>query len=133
MERNWITFDGSPRNRKGRINMSLNQRFELVVNRLGYETLGKPEAVYLLYDPSTDAIAIQPADARMENAFSLTRKNSGGNYCVYIKPLCDRHQIRYDCTVRFLDVTVEDDKLAVNLLKTREVPKRKRPESVKRK
>lgn len=80
----------------------------------------------MLYDPSTDAIAIQPADARMENAFSLTRKNSGGNYCVYIKPLCDRHQIRYDCTVRFLNITVEDDKLAINLLKTHD-PKTKTP------
>ena len=127
MEGKWILFDEPQRNRKDRIKMTLNNRFELSFNRLGFEALGRPEAVFLLYDPTTDAIAVQCADPRMDNAFRLYQKNVSGNRSVNIKPLCERHQIKYACSVRFMDITVEDDKLVANLLKTRPIPKRKRP------
>lgn len=126
MERDWIVYDEPPRVQRGRISMYLNQRFDLVINGPAYDALGKPKAVFLLYSPTTDAIAIEKADPRIENAHAVGCKNSNGSYRIYLKPLCDRHEIKYDCTVRFMDITVEDDKLVANLLKTRPVPRRKR-------
>lgn len=126
MERDWIVFDEPPRIRKDRIYMMLNMRCELMINRIAYEALGQPEAVFLCYSERTDAIAIEKADARLDNAFPLRLKNSSGNYSVHIKPMCDRHEIKYDSSVRFADITVEDNKLVANLLKTRPIPKRKR-------
>ncbi len=58
MERDWIVYDEPPRVVRGRINMSLNQNFDLVINREALDAIGKPEAVFLLYSPTTDAIAI---------------------------------------------------------------------------
>ena len=94
MERDWIVYDEPPRVVRGRINMSLNQNFDLVINREAFDALGKPEAVFLLYSPTTDAIALEKADPRMDNAHSVCLKNSNGSYRIYLKPLCDRHQIK---------------------------------------
>ena len=126
MDRNWKVYDEPPQRRKGRIYMTLGKRCDLTINSVGYEALGRPEAVFLMYSESTDSIAIEKADPRMDNAFPLLLKNASGTYTVHIKPLCDRHQIKYDCSVRFLDIAVEDAKLVASLLKTRPVPKRKR-------
>ncbi len=133
MDRNWKVYDEPPQRRKGRIYMTLGKRCDLTINSVGYEALGQPEAVFLMYSESTDSIAIEKADPRMDNAFPLLLKNASGTYTVHIKPLCDRHQIKYDCSVRFLDIAVEDAKLVASLLKTRPVPKRIRPDSAKRK
>ncbi|MBP7375474.1 MAG: hypothetical protein KA956_03235 [Pyrinomonadaceae bacterium] len=132
MERDWIVFDEPPRIRKDRIYMMLNMRCELMINRIAFEALGQPESVFLSYSEKTDAIAIEKADARLNNAFPLRLKNSSGNYSVHIKPMCDRHEIKYDSSVRFLDLAIEGDKLVANLLKTSQIPKRKRGQAVRK-
>ena len=126
MDRNWKVYDEPPQRRKGRIYMTLGKRCDLTITRVGYEARGRPEAVFLMYSEPTDSIAIEKADPRMDNAFPLLLKNASRNYTVHLKPLCDRHEIKYESSVRFLDIAIEGDKLVANLLKTRQVQKRKR-------
>ena len=126
MERDWIVFDEPPRIRKDKSQMMLNSRCELVINRIAHDAIGQPDSVFLLYSERTDSIAITKADPRLDNAFPVRRKHPNNFYSIHIKSFCDRHEIRYDGSVRFMDITVEDNKLVANLLKTRPVPKRKR-------
>ena len=126
MERDWIVFDEPPRIRKDKSQMMLNSRCELVINRIAHDAIGQPDSVFLLYSERTDSIAITKADPRLDNAFPVRRKHPNNFYSIHIKSFCDRHEIRYDGSVRFMDITVEDNKLVANLLKTHPVPKRKR-------
>ena len=87
--------------------------------------MGEPAAVFLMYDPGTDAIGLRKAEPRTMNAYPL-RSYSHNRYRVSAKTLCDRHQIKYDSTVQFLETSIEEGSLVANLLKTRSTAKKRK-------
>lgn len=127
MERNWVIYDEPPPRVPNGLYMSMNKGGEIMLGRGSYEALGRPEAVYLMYDPANDSIGLKKTEPRMTNAFRLRAKGTSGNYVVLAKPLCVRHDLRFDGTVQFLETSVEGDALVASLLKTRPVRKRRRP------
>ncbi len=107
--------------------LSINKIGELTLGRGSYEALGQPEAVYLMYDPDNDLIGLRKTERLMPNAFALRAKNDSGNYVVRAKPLCVKHDLRFDGTVQFVETSVEGETLVAHLLKTRPVRKRSNP------
>ncbi len=126
MERKWIIYSEPPTRVTNGLYLSINKIGELMLGRGSYEALGQPEAVYLMYDPDNDLIGLRKTEPLMPNAFALRAKGDSGNYVVRAKPLCLKHDLRFDGTVQFLETSVEGETLTAHLLKTRRVRKRRR-------
>ena len=133
MERKWIIYQESPTRVTNGLYLSINKIGELMLGRGSYEALDRPEAVYLMYDPGNDSIGLKKTEPRMPNAFRLRAKNTSGNYVIHAKPLCVKHDLRFDGTVQFLETSFENETLIANLLKTRPVRKRSNPNRKRRK
>lgn len=132
MDKNWIVYDEPPPMPRNRLYMSINKAHEIMINRNAYEELGSPEAVLLMYNGVTDSIAIKRVDPRETNAFPLRAKGDSGNYVVGAKPLCVKHEIKYNTTVQFLEVKIEGDAFIASLRKTRKIVKRRSPDPKRR-
>ena len=132
MARDWIKFDEPLPHERDEIYVSMNYLGELVMNRHTFETLGRPEGAFMLYDPKTDSIGIEKTEPLMPNAFKVKPKSDCGGAYIRAKPFCAKHEIKYDGTVRFLDARVEDGILVLNLLKTMTVIRKQNPLGRKR-
>lgn len=121
MARNWIRFEEPVPHEKDDIYVSMNYLGELVMNRHTFETLGRPEGAYMLYDPETDSIGVETTKRLEPNAFKIKPKAERANFMIRTRPFCKKHDIKYDGTVRFLDTKIEDGILVLNLLKTKTV------------
>ena len=127
MARDWIKFDEPLPHERNEIYVSMNYLGELVMNRHTFETLGRPEGAFMLYDPDTDSIGIEKTEPLMPNAFKVKPKSDCGGAYIRAKPFCAKHEIKYDGTVRFLDTKIEDGVLVLNLLKTKTVIRKQNP------
>jgi hypothetical protein len=101
-EDKWIEFDGAPAHARDRMSVSMTAIGEITFNRHADAMLGHPEAVVLLYDPTTNRIELRPASPLMPNAFPIRRKGPCGHRVVRAKPFLTRHDLRFDGTVRFI-------------------------------
>ncbi len=127
MDRNWIEYEDGPRQPgPENIYVSINRVGDLMLNRFTFEALGKPEAVKLMYDPDTDVIGLRPVSRLMTCAFPLRPKGRSDNKRIRIKPFCERHDMRFDETVRFLQAEIENGILVLGLRNTRSTTRKKR-------
>ena len=127
MERKWLIYNEPPTRVTNGLYLSINKIGELMLGRGSFEAIGRPEAVYLMYDPDNDLIGLRKTEPLMTNAFALRAKGDSGNFVVRAKPLCVKHDLRFDGTVQFLETSVEGETLIAHLLKTRPVRKRSSP------
>ena len=119
MARKWQILNESPRHIPNGLYVSLDKDYQLCINQKAFDELGAPAAVVLMYDPGTDAIGIRPTAPLMMNAHPVRKKASERTYRISAKPLCIKHEIKYDTTIQFLETSIEDGALVANLLKTR--------------
>lgn len=121
MARKWIEFNEPPQFLHDGKYVSLSRDGELVFNAKVYELLGGPEVVSYLYDPTTDCIGLKPVSKGSTNGYKVKAKGRFGSRRVRAGNFIKRHEIRYGTTVQFLDISIEDGVLVLNLMKTRKV------------
>jgi hypothetical protein len=109
MEKNWIVFDDGPAQASAdEVYASMNKEGEIVINAHGFEQMGSPEAVVLMYEPDADLIGLKPASRLMPNAFGVRKKGPSGHRLIRAGSFVKRHDLRLDGTVRFRGAAVED-------------------------
>jgi hypothetical protein len=74
IDRNWIIYDEPPTRVTNGLYLSINKIGELMLGRGSYEAIGRPEAVYLMYDPDNDLIGLRKTEPMMTNAFAVRAK-----------------------------------------------------------
>lgn len=116
MEQDWEEFDEGPRQTVSRLYVSMNPLGEIVMNRRTFDEIKRPEAVVLLFNSKTCSIGVRPASPLMPNAFELKTKGTCQHRVIRAKPFLAKHDIRIDNTVRFSNVTIEGDILALRKL-----------------
>ena len=132
MARNWRIFEETLPHEKNEIYVSMNHAGEVTLNRHTLEILGQPEAIFMMHEPETYSIGLRKTGRLMPNAFKGKPKSDCGGASIRAKLFCDKHEIKYKGTVRFLDAQLEDDTLVLNLLKTMTVTRKQNPAGRKR-
>ncbi len=133
MGRNWDEFgDGPTGTKRGATYVSMNQAGEIVMNRLIFEQLERPEAVILLFDHETDTIGVRPTSPLMPNAFPVMEKGNCGHRRIRARGFVRKHDIRLDGTVRFRTAAVEDGILVLDLRQMAKINRGRRLKRVRK-
>lgn len=125
----WDVFKGgATRPSNDRINVTLNKKNVLTINRFTAKLLGNPEAVILMFDKKESVIGVVPSNLRDKYAFALKPKGRVNcNWVVNTAPFCRHFGIIIDRTEKFDDAELDDEGiLRLDLRKTHNVSNRKR-------
>ncbi len=116
-EWNWVEFTEAPvrESCRDKIYASLNERGDLLLNRKGYQALGRPEAVVLLVDLQRRAIGIRPAPPETVNALKVNKKGRFDNWIIHAWRFTKKYDMRITGTVRFPTARVEHGVLILEL------------------
>jgi len=115
LTRKWAEFQTSPAPRAGsRIYVSVNSRGIIVLNKRAHASLGKPEAVNLLYDIDNLTIGLRPCSLIMPNAFPICQRGNR-NHIIWALSFLKAHQIHPTGTIRFLLPQMENGVLTLDL------------------
>jgi hypothetical protein len=101
-------------------NVSINKVNVIMLNKVAYHKLGRPEWVFLHYSRSKRMIVIEPAhSARMPGAFPV-KQQTPVNWRINASPFCRHYGIRVDSTERFIngDILHDGRQLVLRLTET---------------
>ena len=128
MQRRWIDFEEGPDSlEKDDIYVTVNKQGELLINRIGYDALGKPEWVKLKFDKYHRAIGLERVPRDTPGAFPVKAKGRCGHHVIRAKPLCRRWEIEIPHTVRFLEPEFDEGILVLSLKKLKNARRGRRP------
>lgn len=103
----WTEFNGGPRKPSHeRHHVTLNDKGVMLLNRTAWESLGRPEAVVLLFDQTNDMIGIKPSSADRPNAFPV--KGQQYSRIIYASPFCVHFGFEIERTMVINEVEVDD-------------------------
>ena len=127
MTTHWQSYRGGPTKTPGDVvNISINSKSVITLNRRAVNLLNGAAAVTLLFDEKNSIIGIVPSNRRNPEAFPLRLKN-GSTWVIHAAPFCRHFHISPDRTERFDDPAVDDEGiLRLDLKHTHNVSLRKR-------
>ena len=131
MDRDFEIFRSGPNEaRSKRTHVTLGGYGIIRMNRNAYYQLGRPEAVRLAYSRERDAIWIEAASPRFNEAFPVIADRFA--WRINAAPFCRHYNIATDSTLKFAAPEIEGQTMMLKLRETVSVarPKRKRPKKV---
>ena len=111
--------------------VSINKVNVIMLNKVAYDKLGKPDSVFLHYSRSKSMIVIEPAhSSRMPGAFPV-KQQTPVNWRINAAPFCRNYGIHVESTERFInaDILHDDRQLVLRLTETvtvKQIRKRKK-------
>ncbi len=120
MIKHWTVFNGKPnRSMRDKIRVTINLKGAIILNRRGFEELGRPAAVELFFDRTYGIIGVKKTRPDAHNAFPVKQAAKGNSYRINANPFCLFFDINIQRTTLFLDPFINpDDVLELNLAKT---------------
>ncbi len=105
----WKTYRGGPTKAPATVvNISINSKNVITLNRQAYELISRAESAVLLFDDKNSVIGIVPANHKNAEAFPVRPKNEG-NWIINAAPFCRHFRISVDRTERFDDPQVDNE------------------------
>ena len=120
MIRHWTKFNGKP-NRwdREKIRVTINRGSTLMLNRVAFEALRRPNAVELMFDRTYAIIGIKSVRPDAHNAFPVRTVLNGTYHRISAASFCLFFGVKVEKTVLFLEPTIDrDGVLELNLAKT---------------
>lgn len=115
MARNWSRFSQKRNSRAPTaIQVSLQSRGAIYLNKAGFEALGEPKAVELLYDEETPAIGLQPADPDLPFAYPVRQSSNAKAYQIAFITFARYYNIDISETRRY-QAKMEENILVIDL------------------
>jgi hypothetical protein len=120
MIRYWTPFNGKPNHsNRGKVRVTISPKSAILLNRLAFETLGRPAAVELMFDHTYGIIGLKPTKPEAHNAFPVVSAVNGYYRRINAASFCRHFNIRLEKTMLFLYPTIEPDGvMELNLTKT---------------
>lgn len=114
MQRDWLVYGTGPRRaRQDRIYATLNRKGLILLNRMAFEELDRPQAVEVLLDKRNSAVGLRPTDRDLAHAYPIRRLSS--SFGLMCKQFCTEYGIRFDTTVQFPTARIEHGVLILEL------------------
>lgn len=109
--KHWTTFQGRPNSciRPTNLRVTLSPRGDIYMNKIGWESLGKPEAVELMFDKPRVVIGLRAVAAWQENSFPVRDKKGSEGKIVHASPFFAHHAIRASRTMLFNQAHIDDE------------------------
>jgi hypothetical protein len=79
------------------------------INRIGYNALGMPSAVELLYDADRRIVGLRATDPRKRNAFKLMPHGGKNYWRVSAASFCQHYGYRFERTMLIDKAELSDD------------------------
>lgn len=121
MIRYWTPFNGKPNHaNRGKVRVTIGPKGAILLNRVAFETLGKPPAVEMYFDMTYGVIGLKPIRPDAHNAFPLVSAVGGYYHRINAASFCRHFDIRLENrTMLFLEPTFDPSGvLELNLAKT---------------
>ena len=116
MRRSWREFAGvAARRVPEAARSSINPTGEITFDIETFRRLGEPQAMSLLYEPSTRTIGLRPAHPDLTNAVLVRNRHERSNRVVRSMPFLRENGIEVDRTLRFPFPFIEDRVLILDL------------------
>jgi len=116
LRRNWKEFNGvAARRIPDSIRCSINPEGEITFDIDTYRNMGEPEAMLLLYEPSSRTIGLKPEHPDTSNAVLVRARHARSNRVVRSMPFLRENGIEIDRTLRFPYPFIEDKVLVLDL------------------
>lgn len=96
----------------------------IAINRFTIETLGSPDAFFLLFDELNHTIGLQPTAKGVTDAYPTAARGPRGAQMVRANRLCKECNIRLAATIRFTAPEIDQDGI-LNLDLRKAIPARK--------
>lgn len=116
LRRSWKEFKGvAARRIPDAIRSSINPGGEITFDIDTFQKMGEPQAMYLLYEPSTRTIGLKPAHADETNAVLVRVRHERTNRVVRSMPFLRENGLLIDHTLRFPYPFIENKVLILDL------------------
>jgi hypothetical protein len=114
--RKWQRFEGAaPRIMRDAIRASINPMGEITFDVDAYRRLGEPQAMFLLYEPETETVGLEPGHADEPNSVLVRQRHGRSNRCVRSMAFFKKHGILPVTTVRLPLAYIEGKVLVLDL------------------
>lgn len=97
------------------IRSSINPTGEITFDLDTFRRMGEPQAMFLLYDPSSRTIGLKPAHPDVTNAVLVRVRHERSNRVVRSMPFLRENGIQIDRTLRFPYPFLEQNVLILDL------------------
>jgi len=127
MDRDFEPFRAGPNEARSlRLHVTISRQRILRINRNVFEKLGRPASVRLSYSRERDAIGIEAASPRLNDAFPLIPEPAG--HRINAAPFCRHFNICPDATLKFVTPEITGQSMMLKLGETISVARpKKRP------
>lgn len=116
LRRSWKEFGGvAARRIPDAIRCSINAEGEITFDIDTFRKMGEPEAMFLLYEPSSRTIGLRPAHPDTANAVLVRARHARSNRVVRSMPFLRENGIEIERTLRFPFPFIEENVLILNL------------------
>lgn len=89
--------------------MTLGPRGDIYMNGIGWECLGKPEAVELMFDKNRDVIGLKKVPTWQEDSFPVRHKKGSSGKIIHASPFFAHLAIRAARTMLFNQAHIDDE------------------------
>ncbi len=115
-KRSWKEFEGvAARKIPDEIRSSINPGGEITFDLDTFRKMGEPQAMKLLYEPSTRTIGLRPSHPDAHNAVLVRVRHARSNRVVRSMPFLRENGIDVPRTLRFPFPALEDNVLILDL------------------
>lgn len=120
-------YDAGPVMRSSeRLHVTISPKGTFYLNGRAIEALDEPDAVVLFYDRRLQTIAMKRAPISKRNAYRLKPKDgeAAAGRIIYAANFCKHYHIRPKRTTAFLNPSIDDGHLILNMHDTAPVTKK---------
>lgn len=109
LTREFERFIGSPTETYyDRLHITIHPDGTILLNRKAFETMGKPQNVYLNYSRAKDTIVLEPTQVSMSNnAFPVKISGRQGGRRIQANPFCKHFRIKPEAALKFVSPHID--------------------------
>lgn len=126
MIKQWELFERKSTGRVAKtMRVSLNERGGFAFNQKVYDDLKQPKAIEMYFDKINKLVGIKSCDPEADHAYEMKQQGKTKSYLVRAMAFCTIYSIKVTGTMVFVEPTIEDDYLVLDLKNAVPVPARK--------
>ena len=109
--KHWTKFRGKPNSylRSDSLRVTMGPRGDIYMNKAGWEALGCPEAVELMFDVGRRVIGLKPVEAWQTDSFPVRHKTRSYGKVIHASPFTVDIRVRPKRTIIFNQAHIDED------------------------
>ena len=116
MIKQWELFERKSTGRVAKtMRVSLNERGGFALNQKVFDDLKQPKAIEMYFDKINKLVGIKACDPEETHAYEIKQQGKSKSYLVRAMAFCTTYSIKVTGTMVFVEPTIEDGYLVLDL------------------